>query len=327
MQLKLLPDEALDSFLSRNFVYAQRWRDTSINKWYAFGGVGHWTVSKISNLADMLGVAGRGGDCYLYHYHTNYYRAIFAQEDLSWGYPPERFSASAVRLVAAQKNVKLCPACLQSDYEKNGFIYWRRSHQGFDIAVCAQHNIKLVSACGGCHKPYLIYRHFFETPWTTCECGFSVLDLKPEANNDLAEWKLSKFVIDLFSYKYQLKQDQLAGLIKRRLFALGLVDQENIKLKFQHSMNDVHYDVFSWNCLQIIEFGKFKVWGLPYVLAAIFDDFNDFANTVVKDDVERCHIYRQFFRYCANYINFIAAGPIYHADETIPPSRSKTLLS
>lgn len=327
MQLKLLPDEALDSFFSRNFVYAQRWRDTSIKKWYAFGGVGHWTVSKISNLIDMLGWDRLGSSSYLFHYHTNYYRAVFALDKLSWGYPPERMSASAVRLVAAPEVVKLCPACLHSDLSKLGFIYWRRSHQGYDIEVCAQHNTKLVSACGGCHKPFVTERHFLEAPWAACECGFSVFDFEPEANVDLAELKLSKFINDLFSYKYQLQQGQLAELIKKKLLALGLVGEEDIKIRFQHSMNAVHYDVLVWNSLRILKGDTYRVWGVPYVLSAIFEDFNDFASAVIKEDVERCHLYEKFFRFAASYIDDLSAAPFYHPDKRVTPSRSKILLS
>lgn len=326
MQLKLLPDEALDSFISRNFVYAQRWRDTSIKKWYGFAGVGHWTVSKIRNLVDIFGWDKHGGYSYLFHYHTNYYRGVFALDTMGWGYPPERMSAFAVRLVAAHETVKLCPACLHSDLRDLGFIYWRRSHQGYDIEVCAQHNIKLVSACGGCHKPLLADRHFLEAPWSVCECGYAISDYEPVANIDLAEWKFSKFIDDFFRYKYQLQRDRLADLIRKRLLALGLSGEEDIKLRFQSSMNAVHYEVFLWNSLRILKGDTYKVWGVFYVLAAIFEDFNSFAAAVIKEDVERCHVYSKFFRCSAYYLDYISASPSYYPHLTIPPSDAKIIL-
>lgn len=321
MQLKLLPDEALDSFVSRNFVFTQRWKDTSINKWFGFERAGHWTLAKLSSLSEMLGFDSVYGTSYLLHNHTGYYRLVFVLNGFDTSYSPKKHCAREVREVCARAVAKLCPVCVHNDYSELGFIYWRRTHQSFDMEICSQHNVKLVSACGGCAKPFLISRHFLEAPWSACECGFSVFDLKLEVNTDLVELKLSKFAHDMHSYEYQLDHDQLANSLKERLKDIGLNVPGNIKSSFEGLMSPIHYDIFFFNLLSIYANRRIYSWGLAYVLSAIFKNFDEFKSFVVDNDVKRCHIFEGFTKYGDHSTGGLYASPSYSAYSSQTPSK------
>lgn len=323
MLLNLLPDEALDSFISRNYVYSQRWYDSSVYKFIASRSVGHWTFPKLEALVEMLGLHGAYGYNYLIHNHTNYYRLAFVQRDLNISYGPGKFKAELIKEISGVEAVKLCPACLNYDYLKFGFIYWKRSHQVYDIEICSQHNVKLVSACGGCSRPFHAKRHFMEAPWSICDCGFKIFDLKPQKNHDIPELNFSKFIAELYNYEYQLNLDEVIRLVRRRLNLLGLFNQKIMLNKFSKSMNPLHYRVFAWNVQEVLKGGECFEWGLVYILAAIFYDFNHFATTVLEENVERRHIHNKW----GGYGNISAwsthAAPFYSSYmNPVPPKLS-----
>lgn len=288
--LKLLPDEALDSFISRNLVYSSRWASAAPHKKTSSNLNSRWGKKKIEKLAVKLGFERNFGYNFLIHYHTNYYRHAFVVPEFSGCYGVGRYGGGLIIDASATDSVKICPACALEDIHDRGFMYWRRSHQVFDINVCAVHNLRLIDACTGCSRKFELERHFFELPWTGCECGLSIFELSHQPNEDLAEQSLSKFMAGLYQYKFQLHFDEVIKLIKSRLCKLGLATSEELFDKCCSSMRRMHFNVFAWNLHEILRDRHCYAWGLPYVLAALFDDFSSFAEAVVKENVRRQNV-------------------------------------
>jgi len=289
MYLKLLADESLDSFCSRNFVYGQNWRNTDFFRKLGFDQKWRWSKKKIVALAVELGLRPKFGFNYLLHYHTNYFRSAFFVRDIKCS--PYGASGSLLMESAGSLIVKICPACIDEAYSRLGFIYWKRNHQSFDIDVCSRHNLRLVNRCSGCYKVFTLARHFWEAPWSSCDCGYSVLDSVSEKNQDDAALSLSKFVDDLYGCQYQLEVDDVKFLVRSKLKALGFSNKAEIYLEYRKTMSELQARVLAENAYASLIGGKVYVWGLPYVLAALFVDFNDFASAASEADVSSRNLY------------------------------------
>lgn len=287
MFLELLPDEALDSFCSRNLVYSQRWNNSAFFRKLDFDFSSKWSKKKIENLAIELGFSREYGYNFLLHYHTNYFRHAFVERYLDNTYGVGRFGGSLIIEASATREVKICPHCISEDILEHGFIYWKRSHQVFDVKVCSKHNLKLTSSCSRCSKPFDLKRHFFELPWSSCECGLSIFDLDRKANENLAELSLAIFISGLYEYRFRLEYGGVVNLIKNRLVTLGLNSIDEVCDKYCTSMDEVHFNVVAWNINEILKGRDCYVWGLPYVLAALFESFDSFAEAVAKENVRR----------------------------------------
>ena len=223
--LGLQPDEALNSFYSRSIFFFQNPIADYQNSLFGFSNQNTpWTPSKAAAFTNKIGWTGRKGFSLFLHRHTTHHRYVFAVDKFGW-YDQDIYrkkSHPRFREYVGLEAVRFCPLCIREDYESLGFAYWRRSHQDRDVAVCAKHNVILVSSCEKCSRPYNKNSNYLDVLWAGCDCGFNVLDTQTQLNLDSWPLMVSRFLADLYSSEYQVYWRDKNNAILHRVRGLGL---------------------------------------------------------------------------------------------------------
>lgn len=222
MILKISTDEALDSYISRSYLLNR------LGDWQSYGAGfdDNWGYSNrfLREIASLQGWEGCAGYNKLLHRHTHYPRFSFLKDRGDIYYSADEFQRDVANrnLTEFMKSprVKFCVACVQEDFANNGYAYWRRSHQFFE--VCAVHNLKLLAACQACDKPFSMRGKVFTLLWTGCECGKQVKDGFLQANEDPLELRVSTFFKRLNEFGFHLDTAQAVEAIASQFLRRGL---------------------------------------------------------------------------------------------------------
>lgn len=97
-----------------------------------------------------------------------------------------RVSRRPVRARLSPPLLRLCPGCLEDDFQVHGCAYFHRAHQLKGI-VCPHHGLRLQDSCGSCAEPLRAANEPTIIPMT-CRCGSNILDAMPRELGN-ANWR------------------------------------------------------------------------------------------------------------------------------------------
>ena len=284
--LRLQPDEALNSFYSRNIFFLQQPTAKNLRDLFGICTTDHWRRADFLRFINKAGWPGREGLNFFLYRHTSYHRVNFSVfEFVAYDRRIYRINRTHILTNYIGTNlVRFCPLCIREDFEELGFIYWRRNHQSRDVKVCARHNSILVDSCEECSKPYEEKSKYLETPWSGCECGFCILDTKVEFSPDSGALMFSSFLDGIYSSEYQVNTWDQYKAVEARLESLGLSSAADYY--------DYFADVLNKDLLRRLLFSaEGRDWCKPLHLfqsiyqytAVLFSSFEDFSLSL--DDI------------------------------------------
>lgn len=284
--LVIQPEEAIDSFYSRNLFFFQRAGSTKINK---FLGVNvhysGWSIEKLIELSKAMEWDDENGIYRLLFNHTNVRSGIFVAQDFKCLYIGD--IKPFIRVVSRRIDVvKMCVSCAREDYERLGFVYWRRAHQHSLVDVCTVHNEILETGCPSCARQFFIRSNYCGDIWGACECGIFFANVSPRLNKDTWVLKLSKFASDINNCQRQYLAAGVKCLITSRLLDWGLSgdidkDVDAVVGFFGGELPKFIIDLFKNGLSTLL--GQKKEMALKWdeiviILCALFGDFEIFAS-------------------------------------------------
>lgn len=101
----------------------------------------------------------------------------------------ERSSRASQRTAQARLSpplLRLCPGCIEDDFQKYGCAYFHRTHQ-LKSSVCPHHGLRLQDSCGICAEPLRAANEPTIIP-ITCRCGSNILEAMPRELGN-ANWR------------------------------------------------------------------------------------------------------------------------------------------
>lgn len=222
MMLAIQPEEAIDSFYSRNLCFFQSAASTKINRFIGIDvHYSGWSLEALIALSKAMEWHDESGISRLLFNHTNIRSGILVENDLKYLYVGN--IKPFIRMVSRRTDiVKACVSCAREDYKRLGFVYWRRAHQHSLIDVCTVHNEILEIGCPSCGRPFLIKSNYYGGFWEACECGSLFANGSPRLSNDAWILKLSKFASDINNGQKQYLTAGVKCLITYRLLDWGL---------------------------------------------------------------------------------------------------------
>lgn len=214
---KILHDEALHSFMQRIVHLNGESKKISKIKALIPKAIDNLTIKTV---AATLGWRGCRGFNQLLHNHTNYALQSIIKEKFDPTYSNKRYVSRSSSEKLDSTHYQYCPECCRDDVSNIGFAYWRRNHQ-LDVNVYGVHNVKLISACPYCCKPFTsgynasfiwpgasrrekeevsrsLSGHILDVLWLGCS-GRSICDVISETNLSSSELKRSLFIDDLLN--------------------------------------------------------------------------------------------------------------------------------
>lgn len=205
---------------------------TSINSIISQGVV-HSTVDKVIE------------NCTLFPFYRPFLsesqvEEVYKQMSEDGGSAAHLTSGIMASVVRNSDSLRLCPACLAEDIQKNGEPYWHREHQLPGMIICSIHEIELISRCNECEDPF---------SHSSISKGFNVCPLFCGNGHDLSKRyvrkvddriiQISKGIADLFKFcRLGLIPSNLREIYLSRLSQMDLrtvnnrIRQEELRSKF-----------------------------------------------------------------------------------------------
>jgi hypothetical protein len=103
------------------------------------------------------------------------------------------------------------------DINELGYSYWRRIPPR--ISVCATHNVKLLSKCDFCGKPFSRDGHAVDVMWRGC-AGHSLGEAEPVPNTDPVALRLAKFFDILCALDHHVSGETALHVVEEKLTKL-----------------------------------------------------------------------------------------------------------
>lgn len=286
MILKIQDDEALDSFVSRNrFILRQEIHNEEPFK---LANRNFWRKSDIISVASALGWTGCYGFNKLLHLHTSYFKTAVLVSRAGRAYSGTSYGSGDdchLDVYIQGEKISLCIECVKSDLEKNGYSYWRRTHQRW-CNVCAVHNVLLVQDCQFCKKSFSLKNHSSYILWNGCSCGKSILENESVENRNAFEFKKAKLYLDFLNHGFHVTSCIAHEAIIRRLIADGCD-----KPRWRNQIGDRYKETapemaerfksvsLDW-WLQGRRVLEFNEWIFVDMILMVFSSFKDFLDFI-----------------------------------------------
>lgn len=219
--LKILPEESIDSFYTRNLIYLQRASADELKadiclspKLYS------WNIEVLAKMAKSMGLPDDKGTSLLINKHTNYMSSSLVERDLkNRALQPsnEGLREFIRRRINRQDVIKMCPVCAKEDHRGIGVVYGRRIHQHSLVEVCPYHNVGLLHKCQTCKITFCIENNSCVQIWRPCECGLEVFDRVPSRNEDQWLLALAQFSNDINTSERKYLQAGVIGLVVTKI--------------------------------------------------------------------------------------------------------------
>jgi hypothetical protein len=224
MLAEIFPDETLDSFLSRSIVLSQVVGSSQFHRSLNFPFSPEWSLGKARLLSSHM----EGPSSYVFnrlvYRHTGYFASVFIRSATTFDEEVELFrkrNLSVFRSFVDSGSVKVCPQCILDDFSADSVPYWRRSHQFFDVKVCAFHKVLLTSSCPGCNKGFAVRCHYFGGLWSSCECGWESQFFQPVIAEISIDVDYANLVNDIYEFGFLLYDEDVVDILKSEIEERG----------------------------------------------------------------------------------------------------------
>lgn len=213
MQLRIQPDESLRSYVERNLFLHLKTPTLNVFRVpelrYCF-----WKSRQVKTIANIFGWHGSYGFNKLVHLHTDFPIRGVLKSNKRLSYSESEFLLESYTFDDLTRNRSYCPLCVQEDIHALGYSYWRRAHS--IVTVCAVHNVKLISHCQFCAKPFSLNGHAVNVMWSGC-AGRCLGDAEPTMNTDPVELRLAQFFKKLCTLQYHISAETALRVIEEIL--------------------------------------------------------------------------------------------------------------
>ena len=281
MLLRIQPDESLRSYVERHIYLGLKSNELDILKGLHFV---HWSGWVVKSIADLLGWHGCYGYNKLLHLHTSFpfSSVIKNKRDLSYS----GSSFISFNYIDSLTNTRsYCPLCVKEDILRIGYSYWRRLHHSLE--VCAKHDVKLLTCCQFCDKPFSRDGHLGRVMWEGC-AGRSLGDAEPTVNEDPLALRLAQFFEKICSIEHHLPAETASLLFTEKLknFDCSVLDQElrqdieSIALKIESSDRKSSEYIVSGG----------RTYALLELLSIVYESFSQFLDDLLNLEPTRLPI-------------------------------------
>lgn len=235
MLLRIQPDESLRSYVERNLYLDLKNPELDILKGlYCV----HWDGWVVNSIADLLGWRGCYGYNKLLHLHTSFPFSSVLKTKRNLSYSGTSFIY--YQYIDSLTNTRsYCPLCVQEDIQRIGYSYWRRLHPL--ITVCAKHDVKLLTWCQFCDKPFSRDGHHGRVMWEGC-AGRSLGDAEPMVNEDPRALRLAQFFEKICSIEHHLPAETALLLFTEKLKS---IDCSVLDKKLRQDLNSIALEIES----------------------------------------------------------------------------------
>lgn len=299
MLLRIQPDESLRSYVERNIYLGLKSHELDILKGlYCV----HWSGWVVKAIAELLGWHGCYGYNKLLHLHTSipFSRVLKTERDLS-------YSGSSFiyfdYIDSLTNKRSYCPLCVKEDIQRIGYSYWRRLHPF--IKVCAKHDVKLLTCCQFCDKPFSRDGHLGRVMWEGC-AGRSLGEAKPTVNEDPRALRLAQFFEKICSIEHHLPVETASLLFTEKL---KTIDFSVLDQKLRQDIESVALEIVSAGrkCSEyVVDDGQ--TYALLELLSIVYESFAQFLNDLFNLEPIRLPIDSSWSTYTVRsggYVHFV----------------------
>ena len=212
MLLRIQRDESLRSYVERNLYV--HWKSPAVDFLRELPYC-HYDNGTAAFIAELFGWKGCYGYNKLLHLHTSipWHRVLKSKYDHS--YSGSTFLPGYQCIFDNLKNTRsYCPLCVLEDINELGYSYWRRIPSR--ISVCATHNVKLLTKCDFCGKPFSRDGHAVNVMWSGC-AGRCLGEVAPVLNTEPMALRLAKFFGILCALDFHVSGETVLRVIEEKL--------------------------------------------------------------------------------------------------------------
>ncbi len=271
MLLRIQKDESLRSYVERNRFLPGTNLEINTSKVLSHC---HLDGSAVKKIASILGWQGCYGFNKLLHEHTKSPSLYVFKSKFDYSYSGSDYLTGNY-IDSLTNHRPYCPACTREDKIKLGYSYWRRIHS--NVSVCPKHNVKLVTVCEFCDRPFARGGHAVNVMWTGCG-GRDLGEAQPVPNIDPLALRLAKFFDEICALEHHIYVETATAVFEAKINKLTSDERFELSIKRQLEPFRRYIDLRK-------KYGDYQVrnvydrWDSLFVLAAtLYETFGEFLN-------------------------------------------------